>query len=111
MNHERFKKEMRIQGIIRGSFIICYTKNSICTGYVEGVCYPTRLRGFVNLAGTRKINQGRKEDWYDHIYSVRLSRIRRVISIDPLTSPNGRIFYPPTRAHQLMERLDSGSRV
>jgi hypothetical protein len=84
MNHEKFREQMRILGIRRGTFILCYTSNSICTGYVEGICYPTKRRGFVNLAGTRKINQGRGEDWYDHVYSVRLSRIRRIKAVKEL---------------------------
>ncbi|MFH0863093.1 MAG: hypothetical protein V1875_08720 [Candidatus Altiarchaeota archaeon] len=84
MNHEKFRAQMRLQGIHRGTFVVCHTANSICTGYVEGICYPTKRRGFVNLAGTRKINQGRGEDWYDHIYSVRLSRIRTVNAMKEL---------------------------
>jgi hypothetical protein len=82
MEHIKFKNELKKRGIKRGSFVTCYTKSSICTGYVEGVCYPTKRRGFINLAGTRKINQGRKEDWYDHVYSVRLSRIYKIKKID-----------------------------
>ena len=82
MNNQRFRKEMVDKRIERGTFLICYTKNSKCTGYVEGWSFPTKLRGFVNLAGTRKINQGRGQDWYDHIYSVRLSRIRRIRVIE-----------------------------
>jgi hypothetical protein len=81
MNHEKFKAQMKSKGIRRGTFVLCYTANSVCSGYVAGVCYPTKRRGFVNLAGTRKINQGRGEDWYDHLYSVRLSRIRKVLVV------------------------------
>ncbi len=93
MNHDVFKREMRRQGIRRGTFVVCYTSNSICTGYVEGICYPTKRRGFINLAGTRKVNQGRKEDWYDHVYSVRLSRIRKMVPIGDFADVVGRVFY------------------
>jgi hypothetical protein len=93
MDHEKFKQEMIRQGIRRGTFAICFTRNSICTGYVEGVSYPTKRRGFINLAGTRKINQGRKEDWYDHVYSVKLSRIRKIVSIGELAEVHGKTFY------------------
>jgi hypothetical protein len=93
MNHDRFKAEMRRQAIRRGSFIICYTSNSICTGYVEGVCFPTKRRGFINLAGTRKINQGRMEDWYDHVYSVRIARIKKMVTVGDFADIPGKAFY------------------
>ena len=84
MEHDKFKDEMKRLKVHRGTFILCYTSNSICAGYVEGVCYPTKRRGFINLAGTRKLNQGRGGDWYDHIYSVRLSRIRKIFVVKGL---------------------------
>jgi hypothetical protein len=104
MKHDRFKAEMRRQAIRRGTFVICYTANSICAGYVEGICYPTKRRGFINLAGTRKINQGRKEDWYDHVYSVRLSRIKRMVSIGDFAELEGKVFYAHAKSIPVSDR-------
>jgi hypothetical protein len=59
----------------RGDFIIAETVHSICLGYVEGI-YDIGGHAFINLAGTRKREQGRNgEDWFDHIYSLRIDRI------------------------------------
>ena len=78
MNVEKFKQLLKEKGITRGKFVLATTQHSICAGYFEGLCCTGNNRAFINLAGTRKLNQGRRGDWYDHIYSVDVSRIRRI---------------------------------
>jgi hypothetical protein len=65
-----------VRGLVsRGDFILAETAHSICLGYVEGV-YDIGGHAFVNLAGTRKSGQGKEgEDWFDHVYSLRVDRI------------------------------------
>ncbi len=80
MNIEEFKKVVKDAEIKKGSFIACKTKNSICTGYYMEACYKTSQGGFINVSGTRKIGQGRREeDWFDHAYSIPISRIKSVM--------------------------------
>ncbi|MFH1403372.1 MAG: hypothetical protein ABIH11_03800 [Candidatus Altiarchaeota archaeon] len=74
-----FKRVVQENGIQKGTFIALKTRNSVCTGYFLEAAYKTSQGGFVNLAGTRKLGQGREEeDWYDHSYSIPLARITDV---------------------------------
>ena len=67
-------KSVREQ-VKRGDFIIAETNHSTCIGYIEGI-YDIGGHAFINLAGTRKKEQGKNgEDWFDHIYSLRIDRI------------------------------------
>lgn len=82
MDEEGFREKTEDMKIVKGSFIAVKTLNSICTGYFLEACYKTSQGGFINLSGTRKLGQGREEnDWYDHTYSVPLSRILEVKSL------------------------------
>jgi len=80
---EDFKEAVKSLGLGKGVFISCQTLNSVCTGYFLEACYQTSQGGFINVAATRKIGQGRGEqDWFDHTYSIPISRITSVKVID-----------------------------
>jgi hypothetical protein len=85
METEEFRNTVRDGEIRKGTFIACRTKNSVCTGYFLEACYKTSQGGFINVAGTRKIGQGReREDWYDHTYSIPINRIEEIrVITDP----------------------------
>jgi len=84
VKEEEFRQVIESQCIRKGSFIACKTAHSVCTGYFLEACYKTSQGGFINLSGTRKLGQGRsEEDWYDHTYSVPLTRIKKVEVLEP----------------------------
>lgn len=83
MDAEAFKRYLRNKGVLRGDFLAIRTSNSVCTGYFLEAYMKTNAGGFINLSGTRKIGQGRhEEDWYDHTYSVPVSRIKEIAVLD-----------------------------
>ncbi len=101
MEPEEFRKVVEDKGLRKGTFIACKTSNSVCTGYFLEACYKTSVGGFINVAGTRKIGQGRgEEDWYDHAYSIPLNRIESVEVLKQPFAEAGEIGEDQTRLEE-----------